>query len=124
MVQPTVLVSFRISSDDAQLLDLSIGEKGFRNRSDVIRKAVEDYLHGQPQVQGMDSIRIPLGVGDKKLLGLLYELRGITPEHAAQEGLKSYIEGQITAYKEASEVLQSYLDDAKASTQRRSEYQE
>ena len=74
MVQPTVLVSFRISSDDAQLLDLSIGEKGFRNRSDVIRKAVEDYLHGQPQVQGMDSIRIPLGVGDKKLLGLLYEL--------------------------------------------------
>lgn len=124
MVQPTVLVSFRLSEEDAQHLDMKIGQEGARNRSDVIRKAVEEYLNGQPKVQGMDSIRISLGVGDKKLLGELYELRGITPEHAAQQGLKSFIEEQIASYQEASTMLQSLLDDAKASTQRRREYQE
>ncbi|MDA0715881.1 MAG: ribbon-helix-helix domain-containing protein [Candidatus Poseidoniales archaeon] len=124
MVQPTVLVSFRLSEEDAQLLDMKIGQDGARNRSDVIRTAVEEFLHGQPEVQGMDSIRIPLGIGDKKLLAELYQLRGITREHAAQQGLKTFIDQELAAYKQASDLLQSYLDDAKASTERRSEYQE
>lgn len=124
MVQPTVLVSFRLSEDDAQLLDMKIGQDGARSRSDVIRKAVEEFLEGQPKVQGMDSIRIPLGIGDKKLLAELYQLRGITPEHAAQQGLKAFIDQEIAAYKQAADLLQTYLDDAKVSTERRSEYQE
>ena len=73
------------------MLDARIGLDGARNRSDVIRQAIQQFLNGQPLVQGMDSIRIPLGHGDKRALGLLYELQGTTPEIAAQEGLSLYI---------------------------------
>ena len=70
-----------------------VGLDGARNRSDVIRlQLFSNILKGQPLLAGMDSVRIPLGHGDKMLLGQLYELQGTTPEAAAQEGLSLYIE--------------------------------
>jgi hypothetical protein len=79
------------------MLDARIGLDGARNRSDVIRQAIQQFLNGQPLVQGMDSVRIPLGHGDKRALGLLYELQGTTPEIAAQEGLSLYIATAVKA---------------------------
>ena len=81
-------------------------------------------LKGQPLLTGMDSVRIPLGYGDKMALGQLYELQGTTPEAAAQEGLSLYIERAIKARSELTQQLEDLLANAKSSTIRREEYHE
>ena len=85
MSQPTNLISLRISEEDILLLDQRVGIDGARNRSDVIRLAIQQFLKGQPALPDMDSVRIPLNRSDKLRLGQLYELQGVTPEQAAQE---------------------------------------
>ncbi|MAI39751.1 MAG: hypothetical protein CMA09_00450 [Euryarchaeota archaeon] len=106
------------------MLDARVGLDGARNRSDVIRMAIQQFLKGQPLLPGMDSIRIPIGHGDKMLLGQLYELQGTTPETAAQEGLSLYIERSIKARSEMTKQLDELLAVAKDSTIRREEYHE
>ena len=124
MATPSNLVSLRITEEDLALLDSRVGLEGARNRSDVIRLAIQQYLKGQPLLSGMDSVRIPLGYGDKMLLGQLYELQGTTPETAAQEGLSLYIERAIKARSELTQQLDELLAEAKGSTIRREEYHE
>jgi hypothetical protein len=106
------------------LLEARVGIDGARNRSDVIRMAIQQFLKGQPLLTGMDSIRIPLGYGDKMLLGQLYELQGTTPEAAAQEGLSLYIEQAIKARSELTQQLDELVAEARNSTIRREEYHE
>ena len=124
MTAPSNLVSLRITEEDMMMLDARIGLDGARNRSDVIRQAIQQFLNGQPLVQGMDSIRIPLGHGDKRALGLLYELQGTTPEIAAQEGLSLYIANAVKASAEQNKQLEDLLATAKESTMRHEEYHE
>ena len=122
MANPSNLVSLRITEEEIALLEARVGIDGARTRSDVIRMAIQQFLKGQPLLPGMDSIRIPLGYGDKMLLGLLYELQGTTPEAAAQEGLSLYIEQAIKARSEMTQQLDELLAEAKSSTTRREEY--
>ena len=124
MATTSNLVSLRITEDEIALLDARVGLDGARNRSDVIRAAIQQYLKGQPMLTGMDSVRIPIGHGDKMLLGQLYELQGTTPEAAAQEGLSLYIEQAIKSRSEMTQQLDELLAEAKSSTIRREEYHE
>ena len=124
MANPSNLVSLRITEEEIALLEARVGIDGARTRSDVIRMAIQQFLKGQPLLPGMDSIRIPLGYGDKMLLGQLYELQGTTPEAAAQEGLSLYIEQAIKARSEMTHQLDELLAEAKSSTTRREEYHE
>ena len=118
MANPSNLVSLRITEEEIALLEARVGIDGARTRSDVIRMAIQQFLKGQPLLPGMDSIRIPLGYGDKMLLGQLYELQGTTPEAAAQEGLSLYIEQAIKARSELTQQLDELLAEAKSSTTR------
>ena len=124
MATPSNLVSLRITEDEIALLDARVGLDGARNRSDVIRTAIQQFLKGQPMLTGMDSVQIPIGHGDKMLLGQLYELQGTTPEAAAQEGLSLYIEQAIKSRSEMTQQLDELLAEAKSSTIRREEYHE
>jgi hypothetical protein len=124
MANPSNLVSLRITEEEIALLEARVGIDGARNRSDVIRMAIQQFLKGQPLLTGMDSIRIPLGYGDKMLLGQLYELQGTTPEAAAQEGLSLYIEQAIKARSELTQQLDELVAEARNSTIRREEYHE
>ena len=124
MTAPSNLVSLRITEEDLMMLDARVGLEGARNRSDVIRQAIQQFLNGQPLVQGMDSVRIPLGHGDKRSLGLLYELQGTTPEIAAQEGLSLYIANAVKANAAQKTQLEDLLASAKESTMRHEEYHE
>ncbi|MBT3440857.1 MAG: ribbon-helix-helix protein, CopG family [Euryarchaeota archaeon] len=124
MANPSNLVSLRITEEEIALLEARVGVDGARNRSDVIRMAIQQFLKGQPLLTGMDSIRIPLGYGDKMLLGQLYELQGTTPEAAAQEGLSLYIEQAIKARSELTQQLDELVAEARNSTIRREEYHE
>lgn len=124
MAAPSNNVSLRITDDEIALLDARVGVDGARSRSDVIRMAIQQFLQGQPLLPGMDSIRIPLGHGDKMLLGQLYELQGTTPELAAQEGLSLYIASATKAIAQRNDQLEDLLADAKESTMRHKEYHE
>lgn len=124
MSQPSQNVSLRITEDDLNVLDSRIGLDGARNRSDVIRLAIHQYLQGQPLLPGMDSVRIPIGRANKMHLGQLYELHGISPETACQEGLKLYIANAIKQQAELTEIIESALEVSRAVTIRSEEYHE
>jgi Arc/MetJ-type ribon-helix-helix transcriptional regulator len=124
MTQPTTALSLRITDEDLALLDARVGMDGARNRSDVVRLAIQEFLHNQPLLADMKTIQIPLGRHDQAQLGKLYELQGVTPELAAQEGLKLYIERATAKLQPVAETLDSALEASRAETMRRSEYQQ
>ena len=116
------LVSLRITEEDLFLLDQRVGFDGARNRSDVIRLAIQNLLANQPALPDMKTVSIPLGRGDQLNLGRLYELRGITPEHAAQEGLKLYIRQSIDDITATNNELDALLETSRSATIPRKEF--
>ena len=123
MVTPSSHISLRINEEDLMLLDAKIGQYGARNRSDVVRLAIQEYLRGQPRLPDMDIIKIPLGRSDKAKLEMLYELEGTGREQAALEGLKLYINQSISRAHEIVK-LEKALEESRALTIRSKEYQE
>ena len=123
MVTPSSHISLRINEEDLMLLDANIGQYGARNRSDVVRLAIQEYLRGQPRLPDMDIIKIPLGLSDKVKLEMLYELEGTSREQAALEGLKLYINQSISRADEIVK-LEKALEESRALTLRSKEYQE
>ena len=123
MVTPSSHISLRINEEDLMLLDAKIGQYGARNRSDVVRLAIQEYLRGQPRLPDMEIIKIPLGRSDKVKLEMLYELEGTSREQAALEGLKLYINQSISRADEIVK-LEKALEESRALTLRSKEYQE
>ena len=123
MVTPSSHISLRINEEDLMLLDAKIGQHGARNRSDVVRLAIQEYLRGQPRLPDMDIIKIPLGRSDKVKLEMLYELEGTSREQAALEGLKLYINQSISRADEIVK-LEKALEESRALTLKSKEYQE
>ena len=123
MAAPSSHISLRINEEDLMLLDAKIGQLGARNRSDVVRLAIQEYLRGQPRLPDMDTIKIPLGRRDKVKLEMLYELEGTGREQAALEGLKLYINQSISRADETIK-LEKALEESRALTLRSKEYQE
>jgi Arc/MetJ-type ribon-helix-helix transcriptional regulator len=123
MSNPSTLTSIRLDADTMQSLDMLVGQDGLNNRSDVIRLAIQQLLHGQAKLPGMKSVRIPLGRQMELQLASLYELFGVTHEQAASEGLQLYIDKKVESLD-----LQDKLNDAVAksfaATQPSKEYHE
>ena len=123
MAAPSSHISLRINEEDLMLLDAKIGQHGARNRSDVVRLAIQDYLRGQPKLPEMDTIRIAVGRRDKMHLEMLYELEATSPEQAALEGLKMYIKNSIERSHD-TKLLEDALEKSRALTLKSKEYQE
>ena len=123
MVTPSSHISLRINEEDLMLIDAKIGQLGARNRSDVVRLAIQEYLRGQPKLPDMDTIKIALGRRDKMHLEMLYELEGTSKEQAALEGLKLYIKESV-ARAEETLLLEKALEESRALTLKSKEYQE
>ena len=77
MVAPSSHISLRINEEDLMLLDAKIGQFGARNRSDVVRLAIQEYLRGQPRLPEMETIKIPLGRRDKVHLKCYTKWKGL-----------------------------------------------
>ncbi len=123
MGAPSQHISLRINEEDLMLIDAKIGQLGARNRSDVVRLAIQEYLRGQPKLPDMDTIKIALGRRDKMHLEMLYELEGTSKEQAAIEGLKLYIKESV-ARAEETLLLEKALEESRALTLKSKEYQE
>ena len=125
MSAPSTMVSMRLPDDVLGELDARVGIDGMRNRSDVIREAVRAYVKQQPSLPSMDTVTIDLGSSVRTKLATLYELRGITAENAALQGLLEYIDRAIAnEIGDTDEQLQSRLQQKRAETLPRKEYTE
>ena len=124
MSNTSTLTSIRLDDDTLQEMDMLIGQKGLRNRSDVIRLAIQQLLHGQPRLPGMSSVRIPIGRQMERHLASLYELYGVSHEQAALEGLTLYTQKKLAEAQQLQDELDNVADQAGAVTMKRKEYHE
>jgi hypothetical protein len=106
-----------------QGLDMLVGQDGLNNRSDVIRLAIQQLLHGQAKLPGMKSVRVPIGRQMEQQLASLYELFGVTHEQAASEGLQLYIDKKVEQLG-LQNILNDAVAEARATTQPSKEYHE
>ena len=123
MSNPSTLTSVRLDADTMQSLDMLVGQDGLNNRSDVIRLAIQQLLHGQAKLPGMKSVRIPLGRQMELQLASLYELFGVTHEQAASEGLQLYIDKKVESLDQ-QDKLNDAVAKSFAATQPSKEYHE
>jgi len=123
MSNPSTLTSIRLDADTMQSLDMLVGQDGLNNRSDVIRLAIQQLLHGQAKLPGMKSVRIPLGRQMELQLASLYELFGVTHEQAASEGLQLYIDKKVESL-DLQDKLKDAVAKSFAATQPSKEYHE
>ena len=119
----STLVSIRLDADTLQGLDMLIGQNGLNNRSDVIRLAIQQLLHGQPKLPGMKSVRIPIGRQMEQQLASVFELFGGTHEQAASEGLQLYIDKKVEQLG-VQDILNDAVAKARVTTQPSKEYHE
>ena len=122
MSNPSTSTSIRLDSDTMQGLDMLIGEAGLNNRSDVIRLAIQQLLHGQAQLPGMKSVRIPIGRMMEQNLAALYELYGTSHEQAASEGMHLYVKQKLMEAETEQTKLQQVVDQTRDATMKRKEY--
>ena len=120
----STLTSIRLDDDTLQGLDMLVGQDGLNTRSDVIRLAIQQLLHGQARLPGMKSVRIPVGRQMERHLASLYELYGVTHEQAASEGLILYIQKKLAEAKEIQNELDDVVTDSIGATQASKEYHE
>ena len=101
-----------------------VGQDGIKNRSDVIRLAIQQLLHGQAKLPGMKSVRIPIGRQMERHLASLYELYGVSHEQAASEGLVLYTQKKLAEAKGIQNELDDVVANAVDATQASKEYHE
>ena len=123
MSAQSTLTSIRLDDDTMQGLDMLVGQNGLNNRSDVIRLAIQQLLHGQAKLPGMKSVRVPIGRQMEQQLASLYELFGVTHEQAASEGLQLYIDKKVEQLG-LQDILNDAVAEARATTQPSKEYHE
>ncbi|MEC7273330.1 MAG: ribbon-helix-helix domain-containing protein [Candidatus Thermoplasmatota archaeon] len=123
MSSQSTLTSIRLDDDTMQGLDMLVGQDGLNNRSDVIRLAIQQLLHGQAKLPGMKSVRVPIGRQMEQQLASLYELFGVTHEQAASEGLQLYIDKRVEQLG-LQDILNDAVAEARATTQPSKEYHE
>ena len=120
----STLTSIRLDDDTLQGLDMLVGQDGLNTRSDVIRLAIQQLLHGQARLPGMKSVRIPVGRQMERHLASLYELYGVTHEQAASEGLILYIQKKLAEAEGIQNELDDVVTDSIGATQASKEYHE
>ena len=120
----STLTSIRLDDDTLQGLDMLVGQDGLNTRSDVIRLAIQQLLHGQARLPGMKSVRIPVGRQMERHLASLYELYGVTHEQAASEGLILYIQKKLAEAKGIQNELDDVVTGSIGATQASKEYHE
>ena len=111
------MTSLRIPEDHLMLLDQRVGFDGMRNRSDVIRAAVQHYLEATPSHALVQTVKFQIGTETQEALGKLYELRGISPSEAARMGLELYMRQTLADSETLSMLLDARVAEMREKTQ-------
>lgn len=109
------LISLRLSDDELAAIDQRIGLEGIRNRSDLLRKALNAFLTNSPELPGQERITLVLGAEIRKQLKLLYQITGNEPNSiikiALHDHLKQSVEQIDGLTAKLEEKAQSAIDD-------------
>ena len=116
MSGPSQLISMRIPDEYLVQLNQKVGFDGMRTRSDVIRTAVQEYLHRTPDSPDVQVIPLEIGTELQLQLKFLYELRGERPQEAARNALDDYLKRRITDGQMLSDLLQARVDELRSQT--------
>ena len=111
------MTSLRIPEDHLMLLDQRVGFDGMRNRSDVIRAAINSYLESTPSNALVQTVKFQIGTETLHNLGKLYELRGISPSEAARMGLELYMRQTLADTETLSTLLDERVAEMREKTQ-------
>ena len=84
------MVSLRIPEDHLLELDRLVGLDGMRNRSDVIRYAVRQYLSSEHQVSG-ERVQVDLGPDLSARIGDFCKLHGESPDVVLRQAAREHI---------------------------------
>jgi Arc/MetJ-type ribon-helix-helix transcriptional regulator len=111
------MTSLRVPEDNLLLLDQRVGFDGMRNRSDVIRAAIQHYLDATPSHALVRTVKFDIGTETQLLLSKLYELRGISPAEAARAGLELYMRQTLADTETLSMLLDARVAEMRDKTQ-------
>ena len=110
------MTSLRVPEDILAQLDQRVGFDGMRNRSDVIRAAIDHYLAATPTNADVRTIKLEIGTEARYQLAMLYELQGISAPEAARLGLDLYIRQTLTAQDTLTALLEARVEEMRART--------
>ena len=99
------------------LLDQRVGFDGFRNRSDVIRAAVQFFLESTPSNAHVRTVKFDIGTETRYQLEQLYELRGISHSEAARMGLELYLRQTLADAETLTMLLDARVAEMRDRTQ-------
>jgi len=110
------MTSLRVPEDNLMLLDQRVGFDGMRNRSDVIRAAIQHYLDSTPSHADVRTVKFDIGTEIRYQLSLLYELRGTSESEAARAGLELYLRQTLADSETVSMLLEARVAEMRDNT--------
>ena len=110
------MTSLRIPEEHLMLLDQRIGFDGFRNRSDVIRAAVQFFLDATPSNAHVRTVKFDIGTETRYQLEQLYELRHF-PFRSGPTGLELYLRQTLADTETLTTLLEARVAEMRERTQ-------
>tara|TARA_B100001245_G_scaffold204967_1_gene166318 strand:+ start:387 stop:758 length:372 start_codon:yes stop_codon:yes gene_type:complete len=111
------MTSLRVPEDNLMLLDQRVGFDGMRNRSDVIRAAIQHYLDSTPDNADITTIKIDIGTETRHRLEIIRRLHGDSPALVAKKALDAYMLQMAAMPDLITEALQERLETSRDNTQ-------
>ncbi len=106
------LISLRLSDDELAAIDQRIGLDGVRNRSDLLRKALNSFLTNSPELPGQERVSLVLGAGIRKQLKLLYQITGNEPNSIIKIALHDYLNQSVKQIDDLTAKLEERAQSA------------
>ena len=110
------MTSLRVPEDNLMLLDQRVGFDGLRNRSDVIRAAIQYYLDSTPSNADVRTVKFEIGRVTLERLAMIYRMHGDDASTVAKKALDAYIL-QLAEPDRITEALQERLETSRDNTQ-------
>ena len=97
------------------LLDQRVGFDGNRNRSDVIRAAIQYFLDSTPSNADVRTVKFEIGTVTRERLEAIYRMHGDDAATVAKKALDAYI-SQLAQPDRITEALLERLDTSRDNT--------
>ena len=113
MSGPSPMVSLRIQEDHLLALDQRVGLDGMRNRSDVIRSAIRQFLN-EPLPSMGDRVEVNLGPDLTILMHDFCKIRAETPDVVLRYAARDYIQREAIDGETVNRLLRKRMDELQA----------
>ena len=104
------MISLRIPEDHLLELDRLVGLDGMRNRSDVIRLAIRDFLTDNHQVSG-DTVQVRLGPDLSARIQDFCKLQGEKPDAVLRNAARGHIKRVMFEGDQVSNLIEARMDE-------------